>query len=142
MVSLDTPRLDVLAELTGEGELPEPPEDAVEDVLEELPLLQPAAMMSVTPVAARARIRKERLFQPKGPRDPISRQTALMASLPLSTGTSSSPDDGTTWSALCRASRKSSERRGRPQPTFMAPSHPPRPPCPARPEPRASLLGA
>jgi hypothetical protein len=63
MESFVTPRLEVLAVLTEDGVPPEPPDDAVDVVLEEFPLLHPAAAMKTMVVAARALIRMERRFQ-------------------------------------------------------------------------------
>ncbi len=83
MLSLVTPRLEVLAVLTEEGEPVGLPLDAVEDVLDELELLQPAAPIRITPAAAKARTRTERLCQARCPRDPIPPRTAVMALLPV-----------------------------------------------------------
>jgi hypothetical protein len=63
MVSLVTPRLEVLALSTEDGEPEDPPDATVEDVLDELALLQPAVATRMIPAATRAVIRVERFFQ-------------------------------------------------------------------------------
>ncbi len=83
MLSFVTPRVEVLAVLTEEGEPLELPPDEEVDVLDELPLLQAAAPIRITLTAARARRRTGRLCHAGRPRDPITRLTAVMVLLPV-----------------------------------------------------------